>query len=185
MKKRITKKERFLTMGEIMLRLTPPDCEKIRNATSFEAIYGGSEANIAVSLANLGIDSSFFTVVPDNSLGKSAVRMLRSNDVDCAPVILSTPEETPTHRLGTYYLETGYGIRPSKVIYDRKHSAFDEYDFSRVDLEKVLDGHTWLHLGGITPALGGSCRQLVMETSEAPYGAGKKQEISVRSVFHM
>ena len=131
MEQRIINKERFLTMGEIMLRLTPPDCEKIRNATSFEAIYGGSEANIAVSLANLGIDSSFFTVVPDNSLGKSAVRMLRSNDVDCTPVILSTPEETPTHRLGTYYLETGYGIRPSKVIYDRKHSAFDEYDFSK------------------------------------------------------
>lgn len=155
-------KERFLTMGEIMLRLTPPDCEKIRNTTRFEAIYGGSEANIAVSLANLGIDSSFFTVVPNNSLGKSAIRKLRSDDVDCSHVILSTPKETPTHRLGTYYLETGYGIRPSKVIYDRKHSAFSEYDFSKTDLDVVLDGYTWLHLGGITPALGDSCRQLIM-----------------------
>ena len=70
MEQKGTKTERFLTMGEIMLRLTPPECEKLRNATCFEAIYGGSEANIAVSLANLGIDSSFFTVVPDNSLGK-------------------------------------------------------------------------------------------------------------------
>ena len=164
MEQEVTKTERFLTMGEIMLRLTPPECEKLRNATCFEAIYGGSEANISVSLANLGIDSSFFTVVPDNSLGKSAVRMLRSNDVHCSPVIFSTPEETPTHRLGTYYLESGYGIRPSKVIYDRKHSAFDEYDFSKTDLEKVLEGYTWLHLGGITPALGGSCRQLVMDS---------------------
>ena len=164
MEQKATKTERFLTMGEIMLRLTPPECEKLRNATCFEAIYGGSEANIAVSLANLGIDSSFFTVVPDNSLGKSAVRMLRSNDVHCSPVIFSTPEETPTHRLGTYYLESGYGIRPSKVIYDRKHSAFDEYDFSKTDLEKVLEGYTWLHLGGITPALGGSCRRLVMDS---------------------
>ncbi|MCR5807269.1 MAG: sugar kinase, partial [Oscillospiraceae bacterium] len=99
---------RFLAAGEIMLRLTPPNYEKIRAANSFEATYGGSEANIALALANLGIDSSFFTVVPNNSLGKSAVRMLRSNDVHCAPVILSTPEETPTHRLGTYYLETGF-----------------------------------------------------------------------------
>ena len=93
--------QKFITIGEIMLRLTPPNYEKIRMATSFEASYGGSEANIALALANLGIDSTFFTVVPNNSIGKSAIRMLRSNDVHCSPVILSTPEETPTHRLGT------------------------------------------------------------------------------------
>ena len=75
------KKEKFITIGEIMLRLTPPDYEKIRTTNIFEARYGGSEANVALSLANLGIDASFFTVVPDNSLGKSAIRMLRSNDV--------------------------------------------------------------------------------------------------------
>ena len=73
-----------------MLRLTPPDYEKIRTATSFEARYGGSEANVALSLANLGIDASFFTVVPDNSLGKSAVRMMRSNDVNCDSIVYST-----------------------------------------------------------------------------------------------
>lgn len=156
-------KHRFITLGEIMLRLTPPDYEKIREADCFEARYGGSEANIAVSLANLGIDSTYFTVVPDNSLGKSAIRMLKSNDVNCTPVIFSTPEETPTHRLGTYYLETGYGIRPSKVIYDRKHSAFSEYDFQKLDLDQLLDGYTWLHLGGITPALGASCQKLIIK----------------------
>lgn len=100
---------KFITVGEIMLRLTPPNYEKIRMTTSFEASYGGSEANIALALANLGVDSTFFSVVPNNSLGKSAIRMLRSNDVHCTPVILSTPEQTPTHRLGSYYLETGYG----------------------------------------------------------------------------
>ena len=115
---------KFITLGEIMLRLTPPDYEKIRNTNTFDARYGGSEANIAISLANLGIDSTYFTVVPDNSLGKSAIRMLKSNDINCDPLIFSTPEETPTHRLGTYYLEAGYGIRPSKVIYDRKYSVF-------------------------------------------------------------
>ena len=82
--------QRFITMGEIMLRLTPPNYEKIRMTHSFEASYGGAEANIALALANLGIDSTFFTVVPDNSIGKSAIRMLRSNDVHCAPIILST-----------------------------------------------------------------------------------------------
>lgn len=154
---------RFLTFGEIMLRLTPPNYEKIRMTSSFDATYGGSEANIALALANLGIDSTFFSVVPDNSLGKSAIRMLRSNDVHCSPVILSTPEETPTHRLGTYYLETGYGIRPSEVTYDRKHSAITEYDLSRVDLGALLEGFDWIHLSGITPALSESCADFMLE----------------------
>lgn len=153
---------KFITVGEIMLRLTPPNYDKIRVATTFEASYGGSEANIALALANLGIDSTFFSVVPNNSLGKSAVRMLRSNDVHCTPVILSSVEETPTHRLGTYYLETGYGIRASKVTYDRKHSAIAEYDFSRVDLRALLEGFDWLHLSGITPALSSSCAELIL-----------------------
>ena len=142
-------KHKFITIGEIMLRLTPPDYEKIRTATTFEARYGGSEANVALSLANLGIDASFFTVVPDNSLGKSAVRMMRSNDVNCDSIVYSTEEETPAHRLGTYYLETGYGIRPSKVVYDRKHSAFSEYDFSKTDVKK---------LQGTDPDLSENCK---------------------------
>ncbi len=154
---------KFITIGEIMLRLTPPGYEKIRMATSFEASYGGSEANIALSLANLGVDSTFFTVVPNNSLGKSAIRMLRSNDVHCTPVILSTPEQTPTHRLGTYYLETGYGIRASKVIYDRKNSAISEFDFTSIDPAGLLDGYSWLHLSGITPALAPNCRRFIMD----------------------
>ena len=149
--------QKFITFGEIMLRLTPPNYEKIRMANNFEANYGGSEANIALALANLGIDSTFFSVVPNNSIGKSAIRMLRSNDVHCTPVILSTPEETPTHRLGTYYMETGYGIRASKVIYDRMHSAITEYDLSKVDLDNLLKDYDWLHLSGITPALNKSC----------------------------
>ena len=89
--------------------------------------------------------------------------MLRSNDVHCTPMILSTPEETPTHRLGTYYLETGYGIRPSKVTYDRKHSAITEYDLTKVDIEQLLDGFDWLHLSGITPALCKSCADFILE----------------------
>lgn len=79
---------KFITIGEVMLRLTPPNYEKIRMASNFEASYGGSEANIALALANLGVDSTFFSVVPNNSLGKSAVRWLRSNDVHCTPMIL-------------------------------------------------------------------------------------------------
>ena len=159
----MTEGQKFITFGEIMLRLTPPNYDKIRVANSFDAGYGGSEANIALALANLGVDSTFFSVVPNNSLGKSAIRMLRSNDVHCTPVILSTPEETPTHRLGTYYLETGYGVRPSKVTYDRKHSAITEYDFSKIDVDALLEGFDWLHLSGITPALSNSCAEFVIK----------------------
>jgi len=155
--------KKFITMGEIMLRLTPPNYDKIRMTNSFEASYGGSEANIALALASLGVDSTFFTVVPNNSLGKSAIRSLRSGDVHCSPVILSTPEQTPTHRLGTYYLETGFGIRASKVIYDRKHSALTEYDFTGYDLKGLLQEFDWLHLSGITPALSASCATLVTD----------------------
>lgn len=165
----------FITIGEIMLRLTPPNYEKIRMATSFEASYGGSEANIALALANLGIESTFFTVVPDNSIGKSAIRMLRSNDVHCTPVILSTPQQTPTHRLGSYYLETGFGIRASKVTYDRKHSAISEFDFDSVDVESLLEGYTWLHLSGITPALSDGCKKLILNSLKA----AKKKGITV------
>ena len=154
--------QKFITFGEIMLRLTPPNYGKIRVTNSFEASYGGAEANIALALANLKVDSTFFSVVPNNPLGKSAVRMLRSNDVHCTPVILSTKEETPTHRLGTYYLETGYGIRPSEVTYDRKHSAITEYDFSQIDPKALLEGFDWLHLSGITPALSESCAEFTL-----------------------
>ena len=79
------------------------------------------------------------------------------------PVDFSTPKETPTHRLGTYYLETGYGVRPSKVTYDRKHSAITEYDFSKIDVDALLEGFDWLHLSGITPALSKGCAEFVLK----------------------
>ena len=79
------------------------------------------------------------------------------------PVDFSTPEETPIHRLGTYYLETGYGVRPSKVTYDRKHSAITEYDFSKIDVDALLEGFDWLHLSGITPALSKSCADFILK----------------------
>ena len=109
------------------------------------------------------MDITFFTVVPNNSLGKIAVRMLRSNGVHCTPVILFIREETTTYRLGTYYLETGYGIRPSKVTCGRRHSAITEYDFSKVDLNALLDGFDWLHLSGIAPALSKSCARFILD----------------------
>ncbi|MGN0813649.1 MAG: sugar kinase [Candidatus Coproplasma sp.] len=146
---------RFISMGELLLRLSPPNHEKIRMTDEFKVTYGGAEANIAVSLANLGVDSSYFTVVPDSSIGKAAIRYIRSNDVHCSPCIYDKG------RMGIYFLEEGFGVRASKVTYDRKDSAFALYDFKKIDWAEKLKGFTWLHLSGITPALSPNCRELI------------------------
>ena len=145
-------------------------------ASNFEASYGGSEANIALALANLGVDSTFFSVVPNNSLGKSAVRWLRSNDVHCTPMILSTPEET---RPIVWAPITWKPVTapPSKVTYDRKHSAFTEYDLSKVDLDALLDGFDWLHLSGITPAFGPELRRFCDGLPEKSQGKGPDRQL--------
>ena len=147
---------RFITMGELLLRLSPPNYEKIRTTDEFKVTYGGAEANVAAALANLGIDSSYFTVVPDSSIGKAAIRYLRSNDVHCSPCIFSE-----NGRMGIYFLEEGFGVRASKVTYDRKDSSFSKYDFTKIDMKKKLENFTWLHLSGITPALSANCRELI------------------------
>ncbi|MCD8373086.1 MAG: sugar kinase [Clostridia bacterium] len=153
---------KFITMGELLLRLSPPNYEKIRTTDEFKVTYGGAEANVAASLSNLGIDSSYFTVVPDNSIGHAAIRYLRSNDVHCSPCIFSDKG-----RMGIYFLEEGFGVRSSKVTYDRKDSACALYDYSQVDFTQKLKGFTWLHLSGITPALSQNCRDLIMYALKA------------------
>lgn len=153
---------KFITMGELLLRLSPPNYEKVRTTDEFKVTYGGAEANVAASLSNLGIDSSYFTVVPDTSIGKAAIRYLRSNDVHCSPCIYSDEG-----RMGIYFLEEGFGVRSSKVTYDRKGSAFAEYDFSKLDFKKILKGFNWLHTSGITCALSENCRLLVMNAMKA------------------
>ncbi len=153
---------RFITMGEVLLRLTPPNYEKIKSTSAFGVTYGGAEANVAAALSNLGVDASYFTVVPDTALGKAAIRYLRSNDVHCSPCLYSKEG-----RLGIYFLEEGFGVRSSRITYDRQGSAFAKYDYSTVDFKKVLSGFTWLHMSGITPALSQNCRDLTMYALKA------------------
>ena len=155
---------RFITMGELLMRLSPPNYERICTTNSFIINFGGAEANVAISLANLGVDTSVFTVIPNNDIGKSAIRYLKANDVHTSPIILAG------ERMGTYYLEEGISVRASQVIYDRKHSAFAEFDYTTLDIPKILEGYDWLHLSGITPALSNNC-EILME--QALYAAKK------------
>ena len=139
-------------------------------ANQFNITYGGAEANIAVSLANLGVDASYFTVVPDSSIGKAAIRYIRSNDVHCSPCVYVHGD-----RMGIYFLEEGFGVRASKVTYDRKDSAFAKFDYKTIDWEDKLKGFNWLHLSGITPALSPNCRELI----ELALKAAKELNITV------
>lgn len=146
---------KFITIGEILLRLSPPNYEKIVTTHNLIMNYGGAEANVAVSLANLGVDSTFFTVIPDTDLGKSTISYLKANDVHTKHIVRTDG------RIGIYYLEEGVAVRSSQVIYDRANSAFSEFDYTDVDMDEILKDYDWLHLSGITSALSYNCRRLI------------------------
>lgn len=152
---------KFITIGEIMLRFTPPNYKKMVSTNDFIVNYGGAEANVAVSLACLGVDSTFFTVLPDNDLGKSTLCYLKANDVHTKHIIKADG------RMGIYFLEEGVSVRSSQVIYDRANSAFSEYDYTDVDMEEILKDYDWLHVSGITPALSYNCRRLIDKAVKA------------------
>ena len=160
---------KFIAIGELMLRLSPPNYEKLVTTHDFRVNYGGAEANVAVSLANLGVDSTFFTVLPNSDLGKSTINYLKSNDVHTKHIIRSEG------RMGLYYLEEGVSVRPSQVIYDRADSAFAEYDYKDVDFEEILKDYDWLHISGITPALSYNCRKMM----DMAVKAAKKMGLTV------
>lgn len=146
--------------GEIMLRLNPVGFTRFLQAESFEASYAGGEANVAVSLANYGLDAAFVTKLPDNELGQAARNAVRKYGVETKDIVWGGP------RLGTYYVEKGASQRPSKVIYDRAYSSISLAKREDFDWEKILDGATWFHFTGITPALGGECPQICLDALE-------------------
>ena len=143
--------------GEIMLRLNPAGYTRFIQTDTFGATYGGGEANVAVSLANYGIDASYVTKLPTHEIGQSAVNSLRRYGVDTSDIVRGG------ERVGIYYLETGASQRPSKVIYDRAYSAIALSKRSDFDWEKILDGANWFHFTGITPALGGELPEICMD----------------------
>lgn len=138
---------KIVTFGEIMLRLMPEGYLRFLQADKFEATYAGAEANVAVSLANYGDEAEFVSKVPEHEIGQAAVNALKRYGVGVKHVARGG------ERLGVYYCEKGASQRPSKVIYDRAHSAIAEADKSDFDWEKILEGADWFHFTGITPAL--------------------------------
>lgn len=145
---------KIITLGEIMLRLSTKNNLKITQSTSFDAVYGGGEANVAVSCANFGHDVYFITKVPDNELGKSVINNLRQYGIETKYIAKGG------RRLGVYFLEEGDSIRPSKIIYDREHSAIAEADPSDFDYDAIMRNAQWFHWSGITPAISDNAAEI-------------------------
>lgn len=135
------------TLGEIMLRLKTPGHDRFMQSPLFEATFGGGEANVAVSLANYGMEADFVTVLPDNAIADECVRQLRGFGVGTSNIMRGNG------RLGIYFLECGANQRASKVIYDRSDSAMALMPADSYDWDKIFAGTTWFHITGITPAI--------------------------------
>ena len=167
---------RIVTFGEIMLRLSSPGHERFVQADSFDACYGGGEANVAVSLANYGHEVCFATKVPKHEIGQCAVNALRRFGVDTQFITRGG------ERLGIYFLESGSAMRPSKVIYDRAHSAIAEATPGDFDFDKIMENASWFHWTGITPAISDNAANLVALACEAAkrHGATVSVDLNFR-----
>jgi len=158
--------KKFVTIGEVMQRLTPPNHDKLEQATSFNITYGGSEANIAIAMANLGHDVAMGTILPNNPLGISARKSLQKHGIDVSSTKMTGDI------LGSYYFEVGHSVRPSQVVYNRKYAAIALADEDVLDVEEVLKGRTHLHLSGITLALGEGIRNFTMKLAKTAFERG-------------
>ena len=161
---------KIITFGEIMMRLNPEGYQRIVQAGKFEASYAGGEANVAVSLANYGMEASFVTKLPANPLGESARNELRRFGVSTDDIVWGGP------RLGIYFVEKGASQRASKVVYDRAGSSIALARRGDFDWAKIFKGAKWFHFTGITPALGGELPEICMDALK--YCKAKKIAVS-------
>ena len=152
---------KVITFGEIMLRLAPHGYYRFTQANDFEATFGGGEANVAVSLANYGLDAAFITKLPAHDIGQCAVNDLRKYGVDTSMITRGGD------RVGIYYLEKGASQRASSVIYDRAHSAIAEAKPEDFNWSEIFEGVDWFHFTGITPALSDDVAKITLEACKA------------------
>lgn len=159
---------KVVTFGEIMLRLSTPGFERFRQARSFNATFGGGEANVAVSLANYGIEAEFISRLPNNEIADSCISELNKYGVKTNNIIRGG------ERLGIYFLETGAVARPSKVVYDRAHSSISTIDPGEINWEEILREAQWFHWTGITPALSQAAADATLKAIKAANKLGVK-----------
>ncbi len=152
---------KIVTMGEILLRLSTPGNKRFVRSDSFDVIYGGGEANVAVSCANYGHEAYFVSKLPTHEIGQSAVNALRQFGVHTDFVARGGD------RVGIYFLESGASMRPSKVIYDRANSAIAEATAADFDFDAIMEGAAWFHWSGITPALSAESAEMTRLACEA------------------
>jgi 2-dehydro-3-deoxygluconokinase len=162
-------KKKVVTFGEIMLRLSTPGFTRFVQTGTFDATYGGGEANVAVSLSNYGLDSFYVTKLPKHEIGQAAVNHLRRFGVKDDFIVRGGD------RVGIYFLENGASQRASKVVYDRSNSAVSQMKKEEVDWEKVFDNASWFHWTGITPALGESAQDAL----ESACSVAKKKNVII------
>ena len=159
---------KIITFGELMLRLQPYNYERFVQCDHVEFTFGGGEANVAVSLANYGMDVAYVTKLPTHAIGQSAVNSLRRYGVDTSKIVRGGD------RIGIYFNEKGASQRGSVCIYDRAHSAIQEASPSDFDWDKIFDGAEWFHFTGITPALGPNLVEICREACQAAKARGIK-----------
>ena len=165
--------KRVVSFGELMLRLSPPGQERFFQSPQLRTFFGGSEANVAASLAHFGVDSAYVTRLPANAVGHAAVSALRAEGVDVRGVVRGGD------RLGIYFVESGTDLRPLRVVYDRAGSAFSQIESGVVDWNAVLRGAEWFHISGITSALGEGPRHSAQQAVEAARSLGVRVSIDL------
>ena len=161
--------KKIVTFGELMLRLAPEGYLRFVQSDKLQATFGGAEANVAVSLANYGLDAAFVSKLPTHEIGQAAVNSLRKFGVDTSKIVRGG------ERVGIYYCEKGASQRPSKVIYDRENSAIAEAKPEEFNWEEIFDGASWFHFTGITPALSDNMAKACFEACKT----AKKMGITV------
>ncbi|HEX8359058.1 MAG TPA: sugar kinase [Longimicrobium sp.] len=165
--------KRVVCFGEIMLRLSPPGDERLFQSPGLRTYFGGSEANVAVSLAHLGVRSDYVTRLPANAVGDAALSALRAEGVGVRGVVRGG------ERLGIYFVESGADLRALRVVYDRAGSAFSALDPAEIDWEGLLHGAGWLHLSGITPALGEGPAEAATQAAAAARSLGVRVSVDL------
>ena len=159
-------KQKVVTFGEIMTRYTAPDYKRFEQCDNLDFTFGGGEANVAVAVTNYGLQGEFVTKLPDNAWGQAAINSLRRYGVKTDNIVRGGD------RIGTYYVEMGAAMRPSQVLYDRAHSAIAEASVDDFDFDAILDGATWFHTTGITPALSDNCAEFTLRALKAAKAKG-------------